>query len=261
MSHKLCSICIVNVVDSVFIPCGHRFCCFDCSTMIERCGICRAYNKGYKTYDSGYEEEIDPELREMIERKQQLLMMEDRDQALDSELNKITIKLNNISDKMTKHQESVKKKQDVINNMNKKVNDLEQQIIRENNAVKEAELVAKLKQLYLQNRISSREQLRKRLKPDIVSLYQKYEQNDTNIKNMQKAFDKLMESQKCFKLYSKTDPDQSLINKTVHKIILKSNGNAQLSRRYIIKNINGDQIITNDPKCIIKKDDDFFYEF
>ena len=36
-----CKICLVNDTDIVLLPCGHFFCCTSCSTLLEKCGVCR----------------------------------------------------------------------------------------------------------------------------------------------------------------------------------------------------------------------------
>jgi Zinc finger, C3HC4 type (RING finger) len=36
-----CAICLCNEKNTVFIPCGHYYCCNDCSDKIRECPICR----------------------------------------------------------------------------------------------------------------------------------------------------------------------------------------------------------------------------
>lgn len=36
-----CCICFENEKNSVFIPCGHYYCCMSCSKQIKKCPICR----------------------------------------------------------------------------------------------------------------------------------------------------------------------------------------------------------------------------
>lgn len=38
---KLCPICCERVINSIFIPCGHIYCCLQCSYNIDPCPICR----------------------------------------------------------------------------------------------------------------------------------------------------------------------------------------------------------------------------
>ena len=37
-----CCICLDSQKDSVFIPCGHYYCCMNCAHRIEKCPICRS---------------------------------------------------------------------------------------------------------------------------------------------------------------------------------------------------------------------------
>jgi hypothetical protein len=36
-----CAICLSNTKTTVFYPCGHYYCCSDCSYQIKKCPICR----------------------------------------------------------------------------------------------------------------------------------------------------------------------------------------------------------------------------
>jgi len=37
----VCFICFTNNVDSVFVDCGHKVCCFKCGREFTKCPICR----------------------------------------------------------------------------------------------------------------------------------------------------------------------------------------------------------------------------
>ncbi|KAH3764018.1 hypothetical protein Pelo_4119 [Pelomyxa schiedti] len=48
----LCKICMVNKLDTVFVPCGHRLCCVECSQRLHTCALCRKeITLVVKTYD------------------------------------------------------------------------------------------------------------------------------------------------------------------------------------------------------------------
>lgn len=36
-----CVVCLSNEKDTVFVPCGHYYCCLECSTRLKDCPICR----------------------------------------------------------------------------------------------------------------------------------------------------------------------------------------------------------------------------
>lgn len=36
-----CAICLCNTKDTVFYPCGHYYCCNECSNKLSNCPICR----------------------------------------------------------------------------------------------------------------------------------------------------------------------------------------------------------------------------
>ena len=38
---KECAICMENFPNAVFVPCGHKVCCFDCGSQLQSCPICR----------------------------------------------------------------------------------------------------------------------------------------------------------------------------------------------------------------------------
>ena len=37
-----CAVCLCNAKDTVFFPCGHFYCCGECSNNLRNCPICRA---------------------------------------------------------------------------------------------------------------------------------------------------------------------------------------------------------------------------
>ena len=39
---KLCPICYERETDSIFIPCGHVYCCLECSYVVDPCPVCRS---------------------------------------------------------------------------------------------------------------------------------------------------------------------------------------------------------------------------
>jgi len=50
--YKTCKVCMCNEKNTVFIPCGHICCCYDCSQKLEKCPICRAkITTVVKTFD------------------------------------------------------------------------------------------------------------------------------------------------------------------------------------------------------------------
>lgn len=38
---KDCAVCMCNPKESVFMPCGHYYCCQECSNRLKKCPICR----------------------------------------------------------------------------------------------------------------------------------------------------------------------------------------------------------------------------
>ena len=42
-----CCICLDNEKNSIFIPCGHYYCCINCSKQIKKCPICRMHISNY----------------------------------------------------------------------------------------------------------------------------------------------------------------------------------------------------------------------
>ena len=50
---KMCKICYENKKNSVFIPCGHICCCFECAVKLDECPLCRMkIDKIVKTFDA-----------------------------------------------------------------------------------------------------------------------------------------------------------------------------------------------------------------
>lgn len=37
-----CVICLSDLKDTVFVPCGHYYCCSNCSQKLDKCPICRS---------------------------------------------------------------------------------------------------------------------------------------------------------------------------------------------------------------------------
>jgi hypothetical protein len=37
-----CVICVSSLKDTVFVPCGHYYCCSSCSQQLDKCPICRS---------------------------------------------------------------------------------------------------------------------------------------------------------------------------------------------------------------------------
>ncbi|EAL48873.2 zinc finger domain containing protein [Entamoeba histolytica HM-1:IMSS-B] len=51
--NKICKVCLDNEKNTVFIPCGHICCCYECSKKLSKCPICRAQiTTIVKTYDA-----------------------------------------------------------------------------------------------------------------------------------------------------------------------------------------------------------------
>ena len=36
-----CAVCLCNIKDTVFFPCGHFYCCNECSDNLKKCPICK----------------------------------------------------------------------------------------------------------------------------------------------------------------------------------------------------------------------------
>ncbi|KAL7722654.1 Zinc finger domain containing protein [Entamoeba marina] len=50
--NKICKVCLCNEKNTVFIPCGHICCCFECSEKLSICPVCRSrITTVIKTYD------------------------------------------------------------------------------------------------------------------------------------------------------------------------------------------------------------------
>lgn len=64
-----CVICYDNIINTVFVPCGHRACCIDCSkAIINECPICQLPANCYQTYlvvhsDNEDEDTIENEIK------------------------------------------------------------------------------------------------------------------------------------------------------------------------------------------------------
>ena len=41
-NNKLCPICCEREINSIFLPCGHIYCCMECCYNIDPCPICRS---------------------------------------------------------------------------------------------------------------------------------------------------------------------------------------------------------------------------
>merc|ERR1740123_2327272 len=53
----MCGLCMVKVVDSVYLPCGHQFSCFGCAAKYKtkKCPLCRTKcNRICQTYMAGF---------------------------------------------------------------------------------------------------------------------------------------------------------------------------------------------------------------
>ena len=37
-----CAVCLSALKDTVFVPCGHYYCCLSCSQRLDKCPICRS---------------------------------------------------------------------------------------------------------------------------------------------------------------------------------------------------------------------------
>jgi len=49
--NKVCKVCMDQMINSVFIPCGHLCCCYECAQSCSQCPICRAHpEKIVKTF-------------------------------------------------------------------------------------------------------------------------------------------------------------------------------------------------------------------
>lgn len=48
----VCSVCMQNVPNAVYVECGHMVCCVPCATKLEKCPVCRKQGKWVRVFTS-----------------------------------------------------------------------------------------------------------------------------------------------------------------------------------------------------------------
>lgn len=222
----LCVICMAQKINTVFYPCGHSSLCIGCAKKLtdKKCVSCRSDAKWIKTYESGIiDDEQENNLRQKTKSKNKLTL-EKTIEMLHDEL-----KQTNEKYELNKKEKEKSKK---ANRNNKK------------------------------SIIDDKVKNNKLLEVDIIAMYEKFNKTNQNAKNRDSAIKKITESNSIVKLYNNNMQDADIINKFGSAIIVKSNGNAQLSKKRKIINATYDEIIfyddDNNRELKVKKNRNIF---